>query len=310
MAINLNNPQKKKGALQALEIILQSRVRPIELEEDEEDKLDENGLTMPKNTVVHGADSEDEDDADEPEETPEEKQERIDRINDPAQIQQDLADIKQDTQIRQNDIVNAKKKEAEKIARAVKGNLMDFANFSVDLFKAIKSQVGLSKHPEDTFMRPNPTYAGTDYLMPGQDYVEKKTIPSLAVYFDQSGSWGSYDVTRGKEAIACLQGFVAKHKIKKIDLYYFADHLHTEPGPARREGGTGGFDEVLENIQQHHYDNIIILTDSDIEGQTSWRICTPYQAKGCVWFLWKNGSRSTTALKYLSGIQATYEYKM
>jgi hypothetical protein len=52
------------------------------------------------------------------------------------------------------------------------------------------------------------------------------------------------------------------------------------------------------------------LTDSDIEHQTRWNRTPKVQVKGCVWYLWKNGSRSTTAPEYLSGLRDTYQYNL
>ena len=124
-------------------------------------------------------------------ETPEQRAARIARINDPTDIETDLADIRQDTALRNAEIArkNAKKTAVDDLAKgAATGGLGDFASFSADLFKAISTQVRQAKHKSDTYRRPNASYAGTDYLMPGKDYLDKKSVPVIGVYFDQSGS--------------------------------------------------------------------------------------------------------------------------
>ena len=224
MAINLKNPQKRQGALDALRAILTSKRRTFQIDPEDvdkkqdkkndleqpkdqqnssqaqqngeqqgkqagqndqkQDRLRVNGLVMPKNTQVKNQDE----DKDKPKETPEEKKDRIQRINDPKNIEQDLLDIRSDKLERDRQAEKARKDAAKEVARQAHGGLLDFDDFKVDLFMAIKSQIGISRHPEDTYNRPNPSYAGTDFLMPGTDYVEKKNIPSLAVYFDQSNS--------------------------------------------------------------------------------------------------------------------------
>lgn len=404
MAINLTNPQKKKGALDALSTLLTSKTRPVQLDPDEcdqtknkpskqagengaqgsenaskndlgqqskpnqsgqgqqngdsqqsqssagpeqnssgrakngsqsagdkadgqagqngskDERLTVNGLIMPKNSSVKDKDE------DVSQETEEERKERIKKINDPDEIQKDLDDIRADAAYQdqerakaEKERIKAEKNAAKEAARKARGGILDFEDFANDLFMAMKSQIGTAKEPEDTWLRPNPSYAGTDYLMPGQDYPDKKTLPSLAIYFDQSGSWGRDDVRKGVEAINVLNGFVARHKIKKIDLYYFSNHLHTNPPddpnangkdrPDWHEGGTHGFPEVMENIEQNGYTNVIVMSDDDIEDQTNWNRCSPLKLKGYVWFIWRD-SKSPTAVRYLQGERGTSQYML
>lgn len=202
MAVDLTNVESKQGALDALKMILKSRKQPIKVKGGS----GANGpqLQPPKNIEVEpgepgnsGDQPEDPNKAKGPaepgdlEETPEERANRIARINDPAGIDQDIKDIKVDTEIRNAEIArkNAKRNAVDDLVNGVSGgSLNDFASFSADLFKAIASQVKQAKHKSDTYRRPNASYAGTDYLMPGKDYLDKKQIPVIGVYFDQSGS--------------------------------------------------------------------------------------------------------------------------
>lgn len=244
-------------------------------------------------------------------ETEDEKKARIDRINDTTNNQRDLDNIRQDKNLRDGEILRAKQKEKDEIIKATQGaTLQDFSSFSTDLFKAISTQIKTAKHKEDTYRRPNPSYAGTNYLVPGKDYPTKKEIPVVAVYFDQSMSWGASDIKRGLKAISSIARF-EKQKRVKLKVYFFANHLHDTPEAARWEGGTHGFPEVLKHIANpaNKITNAIIITDSDIEYQTNWKNQSAVRVRGCVWFLWGNG-RSLTAPKYLKGDRGTFEYSL
>lgn len=326
MAIDLTNIESKQGALDALKMILKSRKQPIKVKpgggggggpqlqppKNIEMELDGPGdpgdqpedPNGPKGPVEPG----------DPGETPEEKANRIARINDPAGIDQDIEDIKVDTEIRNAEIArkNAKRNAVGDLVNGVSGgSLNDFASFSADLFKAIASQVRQAKHKSDTYRRPNASYAGTDYLLPGKDYLDKKSVPVIGVYFDQSASWGKTEIKKGIEAIACLHQFEKQKKLK-IKLFFFANHLYDNPEPCQHEGGTRGFPEVLAHINNpaNKIQNAIILTDSDIQRQTDWAKQPTVSVPGCVWFLWKSGSRSKNAPKHLKGVRGTFQYEL
>jgi hypothetical protein len=312
MAVDLTNAESKKGALDALKIILRSRKQPIKVKSGGGGGSGGPQLQSPKNIEVEP------DGPGEPgdpgEETETEKQNRIARINDPTDVEQDIEDIKQDTAIRNAEQArkNAKRNAVDDLVNGVAGGTLgDFASFSADLFKAISSQVRQAKHKSDTYRRPNASYAGTPYLLPGKDYLDKKSVPIIAVYFDQSASWGAAEIKKGIEAIACLHQFEKQKKLK-IKLFFFADHLHDNPEDCRSEGGTGGFPEVLAHINNpaNKIQNAIILTDSDIQGQTNWSNQPTVSVPGCVWYLWKRGHRSKTAPKHLKGVRGTFQYEL
>lgn len=300
--------EKNKAKKDALEAIKASRRRKLEIDPDEDKRL-----KMPKNSEVKSFD-----DSDDKGETEEERQTRIEKIkhdlSDEETIKQDLHDIDTDLAIKKGNVERANQAEKNKIAR--QGKLLDFQDFSGDLMKAIRSQIAVAKKPEDSFNKPNASYAGSPYLMPSQVYGDRKEKPVINVYFDQSPSWDYTDIKKGMDAIATIAGFERQKKVK-INVYYFANHLHTNLGRVATgnwkdwyEGGTHGFDEVLENIVATRANNVIIMTDSDINGQTQWDNCTPVEVKGCVWFLWKRGQKSPNALRYLKGMRGTYQYNL
>lgn len=346
MAIDLTNHESLRGAVDALKTILKSRKKPIEVQPSPDSAGEGPQLKLPKNSKIKPTKETEKqeqekekqqntskqpsvkddspqkepqknkvdplDELDDKEETEEERQARINRINDPSEIEQDIEDIKQDKELRDGEILRAKKKALDDLTQAITGgDLRDFSSFSADLFKAISTQVKKAKHKEDTYRRPNASYAGTDYLLPGKDYLDKKSIPVVAVYFDQSGSWGDPEVKKGMQALASIAQFERQNRIK-IKLYFFADHLHDSPERARWEGSTGGFGEVLKHINNpaNKITNVIILSDRDIENQTRWEQQPVINVKGCVWFLWKGGSRSKTALKHLKGERGTFQYEL
>lgn len=298
----IKDKDNSKGTKEACAAIKSSRIRKLEIDPSTDERL-----KMPKNSEVKQFDDSD----DEGEETEAERQTRVDKIqkefDDAEQVQKDLQDIETDIAIKKGDAMRAQKKEIDRVAR--KGQLMDFQNFGVDLFKSVKSQLAQSRTPDDSYERVNPIYAGSDLLMPGQQYNDKYEKPVINVYFDQSGSWGEGEIKKGIDALSSIRRFEAQHKIK-INLFYFADHLHDKAQDARWEGGTSGFDEVVKHVRDSGANNVIILTDSDIEHQTRWNRTPKVQVKGCVWYLWKNGSRSITAPEYLSGLRDTYQYNL
>ena len=314
MAVDLTNIESKQGALDALKMILKSRKQPIKV------KGGGGGgggpqLQPPKNIEVESDGPVEPGDPGDKSETPEEKAQRIARINDPDGIEQDIEDIKTDTELRNAEQArkNAKRNAVDDLVNGVAGgSLNDFSSFSADLFKAISTQVKQAKHKSDTYRRPNPSYAGTDYMMPGRDYLDKKQVPVIGVYFDQSGSWGQAEIKKGIEAIACLHQFERQKKLK-IKLLFFADHLHDNPEACQSEGGTHGFPEVLAHINNpaNKIQNVIILTDSDVQGQTThWDRQPMVTVPGCVWFLWKHGRRSKNATKHLKGVRGNFQYEL
>lgn len=308
MAIDLTDKAQRKGATDALKAILASRKETLEIDKGESGPGDGGStLIMPKNSKQR--EIEDEIDNGTPTETPEEKKSRLDRIQqDLTQdaIEADLAEIRDDTQMRRTEAERKLKAEKDALAKATAASTpLDFSSFEVDLYRAIKSQVTKAMHKADTWKRPNPTYAGTNLLMPGKDYPDKNGVVTIDVYFDQSGSWGSAEVDKGKQALKILDQFERRKKVK-VRLFYFGDHLSTTPNGTG--GGTTGFHEVLENIKNSTTQNIIIMTDNDIDDQTTWKYCTPQSVRGCVWWIWGNHRKCIKSTAYVKGARGNYQY--
>lgn len=319
MAIDVTNEQMKQGALDALQLIIQSKISPLKVEPSTGSESGSNNgqitLKLPHNieTPPQIADN----DLENSNESSKEEQTRLERIKQSMnneEVAADINEIETDTAYRNAASVQGKRDELNRIKQ--QDRVGDFSEFINDLYQAIKSQIGLSKNPEDTYTRVNPTYAGSDLLMPGQAQIDKREIPTVQIYFDQSGSWGEDEIHKGFEGLAALATFERRKKIKINPPLYFANHLHDEAIEAQMEGGTAGFGEVLADIQtkinSEHLNNVIILTDSDIDSQGSWKSNFPTTTvKGCVWWLWKtSGNKSKSGPKYLKGLKGNYFYSL
>lgn len=131
-------------------------------------------------------------------------------------------------------------------------------------------------------------------------------VPKINVYFDRSGSWDDSKIKVGQQAVASLRDLEKKGKIK-IGIYYFSDHVHSTPEEAEREGGTSACQEILDHIKATKANNVIIMTDSDMD--YSGAFTNPVRVSGAVWFLFKGG-RCAEMVKYLHGAKMTKVYDL
>lgn len=299
--LDLKNENVKKGAVDALNIILISRKRKIRVntaQDDNQKKDDIPELKLPKNSEVISEDNDGEMGENEPKddnerESDEERQGRIDRLNRLAnnaeEIENELANIALDKNEREEKIARASKeaarKAAEKSGRSING-IQDFSQFERDLSRAMKKQTTETSKPEDTYSKVNPTYAKSDLLMPGRGYAERRTIPIINVYWDESGSLRPNEIKQGRNALSKLLKLEQRKKIK-VKNYWFADNVVNSPEDAY--GGTGAFPSILEHIQATKATNVIIFTDSDFNYQTKFNSISPIKINGCVWWIWAGG---------------------
>lgn len=67
---------------------------------------------------------------------------------------------------------------------------------------------------------------------------------------------------------------------------YFANTLQDNADDARAEGGTHGFPYVLQDIKSKlasgEVNNVIIMSDNDLDKQTNWPSCPKVEVRGCV----------------------------
>lgn len=141
----------------------------------------------------------------------------------------------------------------------------------------------LSDSRDYTWRRFNKNLVGTGLIGKGKAVTHNQKIPTLAVYFDQSGSWSEKDVARGFNAISALNEYVKRGQLK-INIYYFAVNIHTTPEAARAEGGTCKADLLLDHIAATKPNNVVIMTDGDVDSSNNSNYVT---VNGGVWLLFR-----------------------
>lgn len=173
---------------------------------------------------------------------------------------------------------------------------------SVEMF--IKDQIAYQR--TDSWKRPSKKQAPGGIISKGKARNYNTPIPLINVYFDRSGSWDDEKIKVGQQAIASLKDLEKKGKIK-IGVYYFANHVHSNPQEAEHEGGTSATQEILDHIKATHANNVIIMTDDDMDRQGSFTV--PVKVDGAVWFCFKGG-RCKKIMQYLHGAKMTKAYDL
>lgn len=189
--------------------------------------------------------------------------------------------------------------------------------FKADLKKAVGDQIqDMIEVEEETYAIVNRHHEDDDMAVPGVriDEIPDTKKPSIEIYFDQSGSWGSSEVERGMKAIQDILK-LEKEGYLTINIYYFSQILSQDQEAARREYRQECWDLVIDNINAApKAKNVIIMTDRDIGydyGYAGHRGCRNGKGTvvdGCVWYLWKGGRRVPEARLKLKGRKGTFEY--
>jgi hypothetical protein len=91
----------------------------------------------------------------------------------------------------------------------------------------------------------------------------------------------------------------------KVNVYYFANNVHTDAASARWEGGTNAWNEIVKNVIATNATNVVIMTDSDMEGRWKGWLNSEkplsYTVPGYVWYLWRNGENAPRLPRDLKG---------
>ena len=215
---------------------------------------------------------------------------------------QELAD--EENQNIQKDILakRAKEKEAERYS-----NLESLHDFELDFEACIRDQVDLVMQEYQSYDEINPEYELEDTIMKAdiQRMIPDEAIPTVAVFFDQSGSWGASDVQKGQRAIATVKQKYVDTGLCVLDIYYFGDHVVTNPNDSRKGGGTTAWPEIVKTIASHDYKNVVIMTDDDMNAWNNHG--ESYTVEGCVWWLWRQGRRAPILPKQVRGMQHNFE---
>ena len=157
-----------------------------------------------------------------------------------------------------------------------------------------------------TYDEINPEYELEDVIMKTevQRMIPDEAIPTIAVFFDKSGSC--------EDAIPTLNNAIATVKKKyvdtgmcKLDLYYFGDRVAYNNANAYVGSTTEAWPHIIDTIKKGDYNNVIVMSDRDIGLQNNHG--ESYTVTGCVWWLWVDGDRAPKCVKELRGMQHNFE---
>jgi hypothetical protein len=207
----------------------------------------------------------------------------------------------------------ANAREADKYKKGV--GLKGLDAFKTNLFRTVKDQVEESEEDVETWAaldrrhEDDPTIIKKGTII---DDSDDPTIPTINVYFDQSGSWSESEIEIGKRAIRTIHEFEDRKEIKLQIFYISAAGVCDTSAEARRHGGAEGWYDTLQHIVSSKVKNVIVLSDSDLDSFEWSNRPTGNNGKvvvdGCVWWLWKNADPSKKAPKELVGRRGNFHY--
>ena len=214
---------------------------------------------------------------------------------------QELSD--EESQNAQHDILQRRAKEQELDKY---NNLSGIKDFELDFESCIRDQVEMVVQDYLTYDEINPEYELEDVIMKAevQRMMPDEAIPTIAVFFDKSGSC-KYAIPTLNNAIATVKKKYVDTGMCKLDLYYFGDRVAYNDANAYVGGSTEAWPHIIETIKQGDYNNVIVMSDDDIENQNNHG--ESYTVTGCVWWLWVNGIRAEKCVKELRGMQHNFE---
>jgi hypothetical protein len=236
-----------------------------------------------------------------------------------AEIKRDLEDPLTQSEIFDDDLKDIRRDAAANTAREAEkrryeyrshDSFSGFDDFIKSLNRAVSRQVTTSHKDAPSWGALNRRRQGTGIISPGEkrQKLPNKKIPVIDFYFDCSGSWGSADIDKGNLAVKSLVDLEKENKIK-INIWYFANNVYPTPEPARREGGTCAWNQIIQNIRATQATNVVIMTDGDMQrqGQDQGGFLT-HTVPGYVWYLWRNGSNAPRLPQDLRGRAGTAEF--
>jgi len=214
---------------------------------------------------------------------------------------QELSD--EESQNAQHDVLQRRAKEQELDKY---NNLSGIKDFEIDFEGCIRDQVEMVMQDYLTYDEINPEYELEDVIMKAevQRMIPDESIPTIAVFFDKSGSCSSAIPTLNN-AIATVKKKYVDTGMCKLDLYYFGDRVAYNDANAYVGGSTRAWPHIIETIRKGDYNNVIVMSDDDIGEQNN--NGESYTVTGCVWWLWVNGVRAPKCVKELRGMQHNFE---
>lgn len=214
---------------------------------------------------------------------------------------QELSD--EESQNAQHDVLQRRAKEQELDKY---NNLAGIKDFEIDFEGCIRDQVEMVMQDYLTYDEINPEYELEDVIMKAevQRMMPDEAIPTIAVFFDKSGSC-RYAIPTLNNAIATVKKKYVDTGMCKLDLYYFGDRVAYNDANAYVGGTTKAWPHIIDTIKKGDYNNVIVMSDADIENQNN--NGESYTVTGCVWWLWVNGVRAPKCVKELRGMQHNFE---
>lgn len=232
------------------------------------------------------------------------QEEREQRIN-------DIKDMLGDESTRATAEKEARTKVDRELAKKKAASLRNSPSSNIQKFKiSLEQFIAKEVRPrrKSTWQKPHMGYEGSGIMRKGRRNQREEKVPKINVYFDQSGSWGPADISVGMEAIGVLKNYEERKEIK-VDLFYFANSVSGNNDKAEIGGGTGAGAEIIEHIRATNPDNIIMMTDGDMDyGQWEEILSAPkVVVPGAVWFLFRNSS-SRALPEWIRGARQTLAF--
>ena len=185
-------------------------------------------------------------------------------------------------------------------------NLAGIKDFELDFEGCIRDQVEMVMQDYLTYDEINPEYELEDVIMKAevQRMMPDEAIPTIAIFFDKSGSCFRAIPTLNN-AIATVKKKYVDTGMCKLDLYYFGDRVAYNDANAYVGSTTEAWPHIIDTIKKGDYNNVIVMSDADIGEQNN--NGESYIVTGCVWWLWVNGKRAPKCVKELRGMQHNFE---
>lgn len=218
---------------------------------------------------------------------------------------EDAEQIRKDKQA-----VVANQREVDKYAGRPRNSFKGFEDFITSLKRAMALQINVETAKAGSWAAINRRHDGTSVVMPGikNKALPNGKIPVIDFYFDCSASWDDRDLLKGEEALSQIaqlerDGFI------KTNIFYFAEDVYNDPEtPRRRDGGTGAWNRIIENIITTKATNVVIMTDEDMQYQCNNPPPKGYKVAGFVWYLWRDGANAPRLPQLLQGRGGTLQY--
>ena len=228
-------------------------------------------------------------------------QARIDSIEDILNDANELESTLRDTE-RKNFRDRKTKKEKEAELNKYSGSNYNKELFLEQLDRLIRSQIDRVREPTYNYPSRKRVF-GSNIIFRGQKWQYNRVKPKVIVYYDRSGSWQTPGKTKaGDDAIAMLNETYVRKNLIELELRYFGDDVSDNPRAVG--GGTSAGQKLLDDIVEQRATNVIIMTDSDMDGNSGYR---PVEVPGGVFFLFVNGV-SYKLINNLYGKQLTQVY--